>query len=71
MKLKIKKDSQILILPNWEIVLKCVQFIGTEFAKIEDMRQSNSELLEMISKKVLEDYEFIEKEILQLRKSLE
>lgn len=35
------------------------------------MRVSNSEVLEMISKKVLEDYEFIEKEIKFLNKSLE
>ena len=66
-----KKDSEALILPSWEIVLKCMSFIGKEFSKISDMRVSNSEVLEMISKKVLEDYEFIEKEIKFLNKSLE
>ena len=35
------------------------------------MRLSNSEMIEMISKKVLDDYEFIEKEIRNSRRMLE
>ena len=35
------------------------------------MRNSNAEMLEMIHKRLLDDYEFLEKEIISLGKSIE
>ena len=58
------------MLPTWMAVLGGIERVGKEFRCIEEMRQSNGELLEMIHKKIMEDYEVLEKEISMSAKSI-
>jgi hypothetical protein len=51
------------VLPTWHIILNALEKIGTEFQQIEEMRKSNSEMIEMINRKMFEDYEILEKEM--------
>ena len=45
-----------MVLPAWQAVMDALEATGREFAESEDMRESNSRMLEMISRKIMEDY---------------
>jgi hypothetical protein len=51
--------------------LAAIEKIGAEFQQIEEMRKSNTEMLEMINRKMFEDYDILEKEMSDTIKSLE
>lgn len=50
-----------IVLPTWRIILNALEKIGKEFQLIEEMKNSNTEMVDMICKKIFEDYEVVEK----------
>lgn len=60
-KIKIKKDqAQNILLPSWSLVIEGLKSIGKEFVKIQEMHNSNKEIIDMVNTKITEDFDFIE-----------
>ena len=60
-----------MVLPAWQAVMDALEAMGREFAESEDMRESNSRMLDMISRKIMEDYEVLEGGIRETARNLE
>lgn len=58
-------------MPTWKHFISVFRFLGKQFKAIEEIRASNAQMLEMIHKKILEDYELIEKQIYDTGRDIE
>ena len=47
-----ESGSEEIVLPTWRIILSALEKIGGEFQLIEGMKNSNSEMMEMIQRKI-------------------
>ncbi len=56
-KIRIKTDQEKnIILPSWTMFLEGLKSVGREFARVEEMHDSNREIINMVNSKIVEDF---------------